>query len=630
MNWKFDKNIKSRNLKEKFKDFVNFNKGYSIGQKLSLLVVSVILPLAVILAVLLFFLFYRMNADIERRIKIQSNYIVKQLNYELNKVKTASSLLSNNPEVVYAAEIQKKSALINSILIFSRSMKIPFITVHNSKGNSLAKSHRVYEKQLDESKKHYVKNAIRLKKRFSVFHSIYGFPIFLSVAPIFSSTEQTRLNAFVTTGVFLDDSFAMRLKGENRAHVFFIYNEKIVSSSLENISSIDKNMITFKRGTGFEEKISFQLDQFNFEAKVVPLKNKDGLYMFVALNTGYEKKMLSYTVSVVLIFFILSIILSYYFAVKLSRKITNPLYKLVNVSKKIAQGDYKIRAAIIDNNEIGHLANAFNCMVEKLQNNINTLDSRVDEKTQKLKQTYDLIKKDLFLARKIQQSIFKVDYKDFTDLDINIYFKPMLEVGGDLYNILKMRDGYYRIFIADATGHGIQAALTTMIIKTEYDKIKDFTLTPDIVLKLLNDSFLDYYYNLNDIFTCAVIDLDIKEQKMYYASAGHPAQFLIKNNKIITIEPKGKMIGILKRQVYELFTTDLQKDMLIFLFTDGIFEEFSTTGEILGETGLVKIIQKYKNKNRVSEIVDSVVNDVKSWLDGEPPGDDITFIGIKY
>ncbi len=33
----------------------------------------------------------------------------------------------------------------------------------------------------------------------------------------------------------------------------------------------------------------------------------------------------------------------------------------------------------------------------------------------------------------------------------------MIEVGGDIYDIIKLKDNYYRIFLADATGHGIQA-----------------------------------------------------------------------------------------------------------------------------------------------------------------------------
>ena len=83
-----------------------------------------------------------------------------------------------------------------------------------------------------------------------------------------------------------------------------------------------------------------------------------------------------------------------------------------------------------------------------------------------------IISDDLRKAREIQQSVIAFNAKDLEGIDIGVHFRPMIEVGGDIFDIYRRGEGQYRLFLADATGHGVQAALVTMLIKGEYDKIK--------------------------------------------------------------------------------------------------------------------------------------------------------------
>lgn len=57
-------------------------------------------------------------------------------------------------------------------------------------------------------------------------------------------------------------------------------------------------------------------------------------------------------------------------AVKLSHIITDPIYKLISISKEISRGNYKKRVDINSNDEIGQLAATFNEMAEKLDSTL--------------------------------------------------------------------------------------------------------------------------------------------------------------------------------------------------------------------------------------------------------------------
>ncbi len=267
-------------------------------------------------------------------------------------------------------------------------------------------------------------------------------------------------------------------------------------------------------------------------------------------------------------------------------------------------------------------------MYKELEDFTVGLEQKVEERTRELSVAYDTIKKDLYMAKKVQTNFIESGNEEISNLDVSVYFKPMIEVGGDIYDISTVKDNYYRFFLADATGHGIQAALTTMIIKNEYDKIKTFDIPANDVLKILNGSFMMNYINLNVFFTCICVDIDISQNKLFLSSAGHPAQYLIKNSDIIQLKAKGKMIGILEESEYKLIKKDFNLTDKLILFTDGLFEEFTREDVELGEQGLVDIFKQGKSM-KINQFVDFVTGKVNEWSEDKGVNDDITLIGIE-
>ena len=68
----------------------------------------------------------------------------------------------------------------------------------------------------------------------------------------------------------------------------------------------------------------------------------------------------------------------------LSTVITGPLQRIVETTEEIAAGDFSKRAAVTTKDEVGHLARAFNRMVERLEEWNRTLETRVAERTREL------------------------------------------------------------------------------------------------------------------------------------------------------------------------------------------------------------------------------------------------------
>ncbi|MBF0537186.1 MAG: cache domain-containing protein [Nitrospirae bacterium] len=77
----------------------------------------------------------------------------------------------------------------------------------------------------------------------------------------------------------------------------------------------------------------------------------------------------------------------------LSRKLVSPLKELFITASKVKEGDLTAKSCIKSNDEIGILSDTFNGMVDQLRNNIETLDSKVKERTEELQEAYDKLKK---------------------------------------------------------------------------------------------------------------------------------------------------------------------------------------------------------------------------------------------
>ena len=162
-----------------------------------------------------------------------------------------------------------------------------------------------------------------------------------------------------------------------------------------------------------------------------------------------------------------------------------------------------------------------------------------------------IIREDLLMARRIQTSILPAQTEARNGFRVSVSYLPMEEVGGDFYDYFILPDGRLRLLIADATGHGVQAALVTMLVKSVWDGIRQTVGGPGDVLEMLNRETIERFGSLTMFFTCAVVDIDRVRGRIDWASAGHPAQYLRTGTEVQLLGHTGMIIGLNADAVYE-------------------------------------------------------------------------------
>ncbi|MDH4201124.1 MAG: serine/threonine-protein phosphatase [Spirochaetia bacterium] len=233
------------------------------------------------------------------------------------------------------------------------------------------------------------------------------------------------------------------------------------------------------------------------------------------------------------------------------------------------------------------------------------------DRSHKLNKSLQLIDQDLKFARVIQQNVILKQAKQFPGIHIASAYQPYSHVSGDFFDIAEIRPGLIRFFIADVTGHGLQAALVTMTLKSEYDFFKEKYLATDKLLENLNHSFCDKFHDTHIFATAFLVDLDLKNHSLEYTSAGHPTQFLLgnsNNDQIESLSNRGKPLGIASGNIYESSRIPISASMRLYLFTDGLTETHNELKQEFGEDRLIQEILKTRSldvKKQVANLMQS-------------------------
>ena len=276
-------------------------------------------------------------------------------------------------------------------------------------------------------------------------------------------------------------------------------------------------------------------------------------------------------------------------------------------------GDLSRNITVEPFTEVGQIAERYNLVLDKIRANIKEKEIL----TNKLEHNLNIIQSDLSTAKKIQSNILSKNDKTIGDLEISIRYLPLTDVGGDFFDIAELKPGLTRILLADATGHGIQAALITMAIKTIYESVKRGLYSVNEALYHMNNEFLHSFENI-----------DTNKNKIRYSSAGHPPQFLVNGSEIIKMEKTGRMIGVMPQTQYTSKELEFNSSSGLFLFTDGLIEEWNAETEEFGEQRLEQLIQN-AGETPIYKLVDTILDEQRKFIGSTAIQDDFSIIAIS-
>ncbi|MBX3223879.1 MAG: serine/threonine-protein phosphatase [Labilithrix sp.] len=236
-----------------------------------------------------------------------------------------------------------------------------------------------------------------------------------------------------------------------------------------------------------------------------------------------------------------------------------------------------------------------------------------------------IIQEDLEEARQFQRKMLGAP-PAVPDASVEVVYQPLGLVGGDLYAV-SLDGDKLRLFVADATGHGVRASLTTMFIKSGYEAVRLSAPDPAALLAALNDAIAQTYRSSEMLFSAACVDLDLASGRVRMASAAHPAVCVVRSGEATFIEGGGAFLGLRTGMKYTTNETALEDGDAVYLFTDG-FVEARKQNEQFGEERLRGVIL---DAHRAGEPAgERIVAAVTEFLEGGALEDDGTVVGVRF
>jgi sigma-B regulation protein RsbU (phosphoserine phosphatase) len=200
---------------------------------------------------------------------------------------------------------------------------------------------------------------------------------------------------------------------------------------------------------------------------------------------------------------------------------------------------------------------------------LRSMRRQVEQQNDELEKGRHDLERDLSAARLTQQSLIPQKPLVLPGWQVATFYRPVIQVGGDIYGWLRMRDGRILFWIADGTGHGAAAALLTTLAKLlfHYGSIEHDT--PGSLMEAVNHDFRSIF-GARSFMTAMCVALDHRSGDAVIVGAGHPPLLVVRHDGTTqSIGSVAPPLG-LKQCAFTETPIDLKPGDAFLLYTDGI------------------------------------------------------------
>jgi sigma-B regulation protein RsbU (phosphoserine phosphatase) len=318
---------------------------------------------------------------------------------------------------------------------------------------------------------------------------------------------------------------------------------------------------------------------------------------------------------VVLIAFIGAGLLAYLVA----RRFSAPVSALVKAAEQIGTGDLEVSVSLGPIHEFRKLSAAFHAMLANLRDSVRVRTS-------------------LALTREIQRRLLPLAPPRVHGYDVAGYSAYCDETGGDYYDYLVLpkahapgEPGTLILVLGDMMGHGLPAALLMAGARGALRSAVKTCSTPADLLTHLNDVFFRDTDGQRFMTMCLVA-FDLERCEVKWASAGHDPPLIYDPAERLFHEPEGGDVplGVMEHVAYVDYGYDRTcAGQILCLGSDGVWETYSPAREQFGKERLKALLQAHAHRT-AEEIKTEVLFALDEFRGGNPVGDDVTFIILKF
>lgn len=255
------------------------------------------------------------------------------------------------------------------------------------------------------------------------------------------------------------------------------------------------------------------------------------------------------------------------------------------------------------------------------------LRQQLEEQNAALARYRNAQEQDLEAARLTQRAILPHQPPVVFGWDCAIHYQPLIQVGGDAFDFVDLPNGGVLAWMADATGHGVAAALLTALTKLLFLHGSAESFTPAEVMRAVNHDFR-VIFGGTSFMTAACLVLSPGREEVLFSGAGHPPLLVLrKEGGIDALRSTAPPLGLESPAGPGQEVAHLEPGDGLLLYTDGLYSVTEPSGQRMSQRSLMSLIVPAR---RAVDLIDSTLDSVRRHAREDTFTDDIAvFAAIR-
>src|SRR5437764_10968493 len=237
------------------------------------------------------------------------------------------------------------------------------------------------------------------------------------------------------------------------------------------------------------------------------------------------------------------------------------------------------------------------------------------------------LEQDLAAARLTQQSLIPPKPLTLPGWEVAALYRPVIQVGGDIYGWLRLGDGRILFWIADATGHGAAAALLTTLAKLLFHHASVEHDAPAEIMRVVDRDFRSML-GARWFMTAMCVALNPKTGTASIVGAGHPPLLVARlYGKTELITSSSPPLCLVTRSSFAETPLQLSGGDLFLLYTDGLYGSANGAHRRLTPESLAKRLHSISGS--AEALLHRLCREALQSATGDTPADDIAAMAVR-
>lgn len=238
------------------------------------------------------------------------------------------------------------------------------------------------------------------------------------------------------------------------------------------------------------------------------------------------------------------------------------------------------------------------------------------------------LERELALASEIQQRFQPTAPPFVRGYELQGISFPCYEIGGDYYDFIERDDGRLVIALGDVSGKGTAAAL---LMSSLHAAVHAQSGSHDSLVETISavNRYLADNIPANRFVTLFYAELDPESGALSFLNAGHNPPLIVHSaGTVEQLASGGLPLGIKRDAEYREGRTQMQHGDVLVIYSDGVTEAVSPTGEEFGPTRLYEVVSRNIEASAAG-IRDRIESSLTKFSQGTSAADDITLVIVK-